>query len=76
MIRVEEAIARAKMQGRKVLKKEIAEKLWPDSSAAVQQVNMTLLCSGKKKLVNPDWVRIICEMTGCSADFLLGLTNE
>lgn len=75
-LRIEEAIARAKRNGNKVLKKDIAARLWPDSSESAQQVNMTGLCNGSTARVAPEWVRIICEMTGCTADFLLGLTNE
>lgn len=75
-MRIETAIARAKEQGRKVMKKEIAARLWPDSNEAAQQVNMTALCSGKTTRINPEWVGIICEMCGCTADFLLGLSNE
>lgn len=76
MIRIEEAIARAKRQGNKVLKKDIAARLWPDSTPVAQQVNITRLCSGKTPRINVDWVNIICEMTGCTADFLFGLSNE
>lgn len=76
MIRIDAAIARAKEQGKRVWKKDIAARLWPDSNAAGQQVNMTALCAGKTTKINPDWVPIICEMTGCTADFLFGLTNE
>ena len=76
MMRIEQAIARAKEQGKKVLKKDIAARLWPDSSPVAQQVNMTALCNGATARINPDWVVIICEMTGCTADFLLGLSNE
>ena len=76
MMRIEQAIARAKERGEKVLKKDIAKKLWPDSAPAAQQVNMTALCSGKTTKINPDWVPIICDMTGCTADFLLGISNE
>ena len=76
MIRIEQAIARAKEQGRKVLKKDIAARLWPDSNGVAQQVNMTALCSGKTTKISVDWVGIICEMTGCSADFLFGLSND
>ena len=32
MMRIEQAIARAKEQGNKVLKKDIAARLWPDST--------------------------------------------
>ncbi len=76
MIRIEQAIARAKDSGKKVMKKDIAARLWPDSTEVGQQVNMTKLCNGRSKSVRPEWVRIICEMTGCTADFLLGLSNE
>lgn len=76
MMRIEQAIARAKEQGNKIKKKEIAARLWPDSNEAAQQVNMTALCNGKTGKINPDWVNIICEMTGCTADFLFGLSNE
>lgn len=75
-LRIEEAIARAKRNGKKVLKKDIAARIWPDSVESAQQVNMTRLCNGSAVRVDPEWVCIICEMTGCTADFLLGLTND
>ena len=75
-LQIEQAIARAKEQGKKVFRKEIAARLWPGSSPASQQVNMTALTSGKKAKIDPEWVVIICQMTGCSADFLFGLRNE
>lgn len=74
--RIEEAIARAKANGNKVLKKDIAAKMWPDSVESAQQVNMTKLCNGKTAGIRPEWVVIICEMTGCTADYLFGLSNE
>lgn len=76
MIRIEEAIARAKANGNKVLKKDIAAKLWPNSLESAQQVNMTKLCSGKLVSVRPEWLNIICDMCNCSADYLIGRTNE
>lgn len=76
MMRIEQAIARAKEQGKKVLKKDIAARLWPDSTPAAQQVNMTSLCNGVTTRISPDWVTVICEMTGCSADFLFGISND
>ena len=76
MMRIEQAIARAKEQGKKVLKKDLAARLWPASTPVGQQVNMTSLCCGKTNKINPEWVNIICEMTGCTADFLFGLSNE
>ena len=76
MMRIEEAIARAKQQGNKVLKKDVAARLWPDSTPVAQQVNMTSLCNGTTSRISPEWVNIICEMTGCSADFLFGISNN
>ena len=76
MMRIEQSIARAKDQGKKIMKKDVAARLWPNSSPAAQQVNMTTLCSGKTTRIAPEWVNIICEMTGCTADFLFGLSND
>ena len=75
-IRIEQAIARAKEQGRAVTKKGLAAKLWPDVSEVGQQVNMTGLCNGSRERVKPDWIPIICRECGCSADFLFGMSNE
>lgn len=76
MIRIEAAIARAKENGRTVKKKEIAARLWPNSTEVAQQVNMTALCKGKTARIGVGWPNIICEMTGVTADFLFGLTND
>ena len=76
MMRIEQAIARAKDRGEKLLKKDLAAKLWPDSTPTAQQVNITRLCAGRTPRINVEWVKIICETTGCSADFLFGLSNE
>ena len=76
MMRIEEASSRAKQQGNKGLKKDIAARLWPDSTPVAQQVNITRLCAGKTPRINVEWVSVICEMTGCSADFLFGLSND
>lgn len=75
-LRIEMAIARAKEQGIEVFKKEIAAQLWPDSTPAAQQVNMSALCQGRTARIAPEWVPIICSMTGCSADFLFGISND
>lgn len=75
-LRINEALARANTQGKKVFKKDIAARLWPDSTAIAQNVNMTNLCCGKTQKINPDWVGIICEMLDCTADFLFGLSND
>ena len=74
-LRVNEAIARSLANGNKVLKKDIAARLFEGASESAQQVNMTNLCNGTTKRIVPDWVVIICEMCGCSADYLFGLED-
>ena len=72
-LRVNEAIALSEAMGKKVLKKDLAAKIWPNSRSEAQAVNMTNLCSGVTKKVNPEWIITICRETGCTADFLLGI---
>jgi len=74
--RIEAALLRAKENGKKIFKKDLAALMWPDSTETGQMVNMTGLCSGKRTKVDPDWVEIICRECGCSADFLFGLSND
>ena len=74
-LRVNEAIARSEANGKKVLKKDIAARLFEGASESAQQVNMTNLCNGKTKRIVPKWVVIICEMCGCSADYLFGMED-
>ena len=77
MFRINEAIARAqRLYGRTVLKKDIAARLWPDTTEVAQMVNMTRLCSGKTTRIEPGWVAIVAEMTGCTANYLLGISND
>lgn len=75
-IRLEEALIYAKEHGRQVLKKDLAAKMWPDSSEPAQQVNMTNLCNGRRTSVEPEWVQIICKECGCTADFLFGIDEQ
>lgn len=74
-LRVNEAIARSEVNGKKVLKKDIAARLFEGASESAQQVNMTNLCNGTTKRIVPEWVVIICEMCGCSADYLFGMED-
>lgn len=76
VFRIEEAIARAKTKGIKVMKKDISARLWPDSVDSARQVNMTKLCTGRTYGIRPEWVVIICEMCECTADYLFGLSND
>lgn len=72
-LKVNEAIARSEMNGKKILKKDLAAKIWPNSRPEAQAVNMTNLCTGATKKINPEWIVVICKETGCTADFLLGM---
>lgn len=71
-LRINEAIARCEMMGKKVFKKQIAARIFSDSSEAAQQVNFSSLCNGKTKRIAPEWVKIICEMCDCTPNFLFG----
>ena len=72
-LRINEAIALSEAMGKKILKKDLAAKIWANSRPEAQAVNMTNLASGVTKKVNPEWIVIICRETGCTADFLLGI---
>ena len=75
-LRVNEAIARSAMNGKKVFKKDIAARPFEGASESAQHVNMTNLSNGTTKRIVPEWVVIICEMCGCSADYLFGLSDK
>ena len=53
-LRVNEAIARSEANGKKVLKKDIAARLFEGASESAQQVNMTNLCNGTTKRIVPE----------------------
>lgn len=76
ILRINEAIARSERSGKKILKKELAAKIWTNSRPEAQAVNMTNLCTGVTKKINPEWIIVICQETGCSADFLLGIKED
>lgn len=70
MIRLNEALEYAAQSGKSINKIRIAEKLWKTSNRSTQAVNFSNLISGRTKLINPEWVNIICEETGVDANFL------
>lgn len=70
MIRINEAIAVARRSGKKVTRMDIARKLWADSSPESQNVCINNLCNGVTTRVEPEWVKIICEMTGVDSNYL------
>ncbi len=74
--RIEEAIARARDNGMKVYKNEVAAKLWPESNEVTQRINMSNLCGGRSTRIKPEWALIICDICGCTLDFLFDKKNE
>lgn len=74
-LRVNEAIARSEANGKKVFKKDIAARLFDGSSESAQKINMSNLCTGVTKRVAPEWVVTICEMCGCTANYLFGMED-
>lgn len=74
-IKLNEAIALSASKGKKVKKKELAAKLWPNSNSSAQVVNMANLCNGITKRFDFDWIVIICRELGCTSDFLFGLSD-
>ena len=72
-LRIEMALAHAKDMGRNVTKKQLSAAIWPESNEATQQVNMSKLCNGKTATIKPEWIPVICSVTGVDANFLFGL---
>ena len=74
-LRVNEAIARAQTNGKKILKKDVAAELWKGRNATAQQVNMTALCNGSTKQIRPEWVALCtAQFEGSGLHSELGLT--
>lgn len=74
-IKLNEAIALSVSKGKKVKKRELAAKIWPNSNSSSQVVNMTNLCNGTTKRIEPDWIVIICRELECTSDFLFGIND-
>lgn len=73
LMRIDESIAYALLQGRKVSKKEIKEKFWPDSTQRGRDQNMLNLCNGTTQKIDPSWVQIMVDMCGVDANFLFNV---
>lgn len=72
-IKINEAIAAAKLQGKEVKKKDLAALMFPNSTIQSQSTLMTKACSGKLKRICPEWLQIISQECGVSIEFLLGM---
>lgn len=77
MIRITEAITYAKEKGLlgKKQKAELAQALWPNSTARAAYMNFLNLETGKSKKIDVATVPVLCNMLGVSADYLFGLTD-
>lgn len=72
--KINEAFAYAKEIGKKVMKRDLARILWPQSKEKSALANISNLCNGKTKKVDIDAVPVICGQLGVTADFLFGLS--
>lgn len=73
-LKLNESFEFAKCEGKKVMKRELASELWPDSRDKTANANISNLCNGKTKKIDIDAVPIICERLGVTADFLFGIS--
>lgn len=70
-LRIDEAMIRSGKNWEQ-LRKELSKRLYPDSSAAAQQVNFCSLRAGRVERFTPEMIAIICDMCGCTPNFLFG----
>jgi len=73
MFRITDAFVIAVAKGKKVQKKKLAEKLWPEASGTSRAININRLFSGKTQKIDPKWVPIICAELDCTPGFLFGM---
>lgn len=75
MIRLKEAIARAREEGLFRRKEDLAQKIWTNSSPKSAYMNLLNLEHGNSKKIDIESVAIICKECNVSADYLFGLTD-
>lgn len=69
---VKGAIERAKENGIKINKTELAKRLWSSSSQQTQRANMTNLVNGSTTSIKVEWIEIICQVCQCTPNYLFG----
>lgn len=69
-----EAFAYAKKIGNKIMRRDFAMALWPNSRAKSAHANLCNLCNGKTKKVDIEAVPVICTTLGVTSDYLFGLS--
>lgn len=72
-LKINEAIAAAQLQGKVVKKKDLAKKFFPKSTDQSRSTLMTKVCSGKTTRIDPEWIVILCQECGVTANFVLGM---
>lgn len=72
-VRFKEALAYSELHGKKVLKKDLARKIFDSVNASSAQVNMANLISGRTKRISPRMICVFCEECGVTPNFLFGL---
>jgi len=75
MIRLKEAMARAREEGLFRRKGDLAQKIWTNSSPKSAYMNLLNLEYGNSKKIDVESVAIICKECNVSADYLFGLTD-
>lgn len=71
-----EAIAFAVANGKRINKTILADKLWPGSDQRCKRANISHLSTGKTSRISRKMVLIICEECGVTADFLFGIKKS
>jgi hypothetical protein len=72
-MKIDEAIAHALLQGKKVTKRELKNAFWPESTSRSQDSNMLNLCKGVTRKIDPEWIQIMVDKCGVDANFLFGI---
>lgn len=74
VLRIEEALARANAGRQKKIKKtDVARAIWPDKQESTARMNLANLLAGRAQRIEPEAIVAICQILGCTADFLLGI---
>ena len=61
--------------GKRMTQNDLAAKIYPDASPQSRAINISRLSTGKAKTVGVDTVKIICNLTGVTPNFLFGHPN-
>ena len=72
-LRISEALkAYSDRTGERMTQNDLAAKIYPDASPQSRAINLSRLSTGKAKTVNLETIKIICNLTGVSPNFLFG----